>query len=99
MSGYEIGTLLAQQGPFVALLAFIILTGYKGVWVWGSHLAKAEQRHAGELAKLEDRCSRLEQIVFRQLNISETAVDKLSRTVSEQRRRGIALVETQTEEQ
>lgn len=65
----EITSLLWQQGPLVILLGLILLAGYKRVWVWGHQLVQAE-----------DRCEKLESIVFRQLNISDRAVGTLEHT-------------------
>jgi len=68
----DVNSVLLQQGPLVVLMAFIIWTGFKGHWEYGP---TARER----LKKAEDRCERLEAIVFRQLNISETAVNALNK--------------------
>jgi hypothetical protein len=77
----EITALLWQQGPLVILLGLILLAGYKRVWVWGY-----------QLTTTEERCSKLEAIVFRQLNISDKAVGTLEQTTRQtSRRRAIPL--------
>jgi hypothetical protein len=59
-------SLLIQQGPLVVLLGYILIAGARKIWVWGYQLKKAE-----------DRCDRLESLLFKQLNIS----DKLTTVV------------------
>jgi hypothetical protein len=66
----DITGIILSQSPLVILLGYILFAGARKTWVWGYQLSEAQ-----------DRCNRLESIVFQQLNVNKTFVEKVQTKV------------------